>query len=259
LFVTLGTENVVSEGGVDLDLLGNPFSSITFSVVGGDSARVEDITSDAISAVVVVHVRLADLDGSIFAVFVRAVLTDLDVSLVLRNDLVVGVAFTENALLFNFGSMRSSDFSDSLHVNLESVGNTSLDVSGPFGDAAGEGGINDVTIINVDLEGLTERREFFVPLEVVFLSHGLVFSVLDSELDIAQLNIQVVTGDGDVEFSGNVESGTERNIIVGSSNDYGRVFVHVFLARCEQVSSGGTLHHPSGHAGKGDPDNEAQS
>jgi hypothetical protein len=259
LFVSLGSEDVVSEGRVDVDLLRDPFSSLKFNIVVGVGAGVEDITSDTIGAAVVPDIGLANLNGGVGAVFVRTVLTDLDVGIILGDDLVVSKTVSDDALLLDFNGMGRFDLSDGVHVNLESVGNTSLNVSCPFGDASREGGIDDVAIFNVDLERSSQGLEFRAGLEFEFRTESSVFSVLNSELKRVQLDIQMVSLGGDVKLTGDVEGRTEGNIIVGTGNNYGTVIVHVFFTSREQVSSSGPLDHTSGNSGKRNSDKEAKS
>lgn len=91
-------------------------------------------------------------------------------------------------------------------------------------------------MFNLDGERLSQRLELVISLHLVLgKTHEVEFSIVSSELDVGQFNVDVVTVGIDMKFTSDIEGASEVHIIHRTSLGRNVKVVNVFLSRSEKV------------------------
>jgi hypothetical protein len=155
-------------------------------------------------------------------------------SILARNHNVFSVALTDYGMFFGLGDGSVGQVNVG-KVELERRGETSLHVLGPDWDLLVEDNSLDLATFNLDGERLRQWGELREGLLLELWSrHESVLSIVKTELDVVELDVQNTGTSLNVELSSEVNSGCEANIIFGTSDQRSRVTVNVFLSGLEE-------------------------
>jgi hypothetical protein len=222
LGVAINSEDVVDDGGSDLDVFGHQVSILDFQLVDSESSGVENIPGVIIWAILKRDSWFAESSWDIIALGVGPEFADLGlvewgvVVIFSRNDEVVRHTISNNCLLLNFKVVGLGQVNLG-EVQLKGGGDTSLDVVGPFVNLAVENDPLGLSVGNFNLEGFGQRLKLVVGL-VGKLGHvqEIELAVVSSELNSVQFDIKGTTSGGDMKVTGDVEKGTKCYIILRS-------------------------------------------
>jgi hypothetical protein len=222
LGVAIDSENVVDDGGSDLDVLGDQASILDFQFIDTESSGVEDIPGVVIWAILKGDSWFAESPWHIVALGVRPEFADLGlvewgvIVIFSGNDDVVRGTISNNCLFLNFKVVGLGQVNLG-EVQLKGGGDTSLDVVGPFVNLAVEDDSLGLSVGNFNLEGFGQRLKLVVGL-VGKLWHvqEIELAVVSSELNSVQFDIEGTTSGGDMKVTGDVEKGTKCHIILRS-------------------------------------------
>lgn len=246
LGVAFSSEQTVDDGGADGDLVDGEGAILELEVVDAEAGSVEGVPGVVVWAVGSGNARGADTPGTVLALGMGSVLADLAVMVVLtRNGDVFSVALADYGIFVGVGDGSVGEVNVT-EVQLEGGGKTSLHVLGPDGDVLVEDDSLDQTTFNLDGEGFRQwgKLRESLPL-VIWTVLEVILSIVQTKLDVVQLDVQDTGTSLDVELSSEVDGGGEANIVFGTGLEGGGVTVNVFLSGLEEGCPNISLHDGS--------------
>jgi hypothetical protein len=237
LGVSLVSENAEDKATSGGNSLQSEFTVEGFEFVMSIRGGVQDVARVLIRTMVDVHVWLADLNWSVGTVDMSTDLAELD-TLRGLDDLVGGGTFSGNGFLSNF-EVGVLGVRSPLGVDLESSGQTTLNVASPFRNrVAQDNAFGKVVTVQFDVEGFSQGVEFLVGLDTEGSCRvEVIFTIVRTKLQVFQFDLDKAIGFLEADGSRNVVDRCKANQVIGSGTHASSVVVHILASNLE-VGSG---------------------
>jgi len=231
LGVTINSKEVVDNRRSNADPLDSQATILDFQIVNTETSRVQDIPGVGIWAVHATDSWSTDASWVVFALGVGPVFADLSVVAVSTwNNDVFSDTLSDYGFFFDLEDAAFMNVNVS-EVKLKSGSDTPLHVLGPDWNVLVQDDSLDMATFNLDSKRLGQWLQLSKSLSLKLGQWvHLPFSVVQTKLDVVKLDIQHTGTSLNMEFSSEVDSRCKADIVLGTSDQRGRVTVNVFLS-----------------------------